>query len=51
MTKQELEILESILVDIEESDDKIDQIESLYFHVLKLYRSQCKKKLGYNTLV
>lgn len=51
MTKQELRDIESILIDIEESDDKIDQIESLYFHIIKLYRSQCKKKLGYNPAV
>lgn len=51
MTKRELEDIESLLIDVEESDDKIVPIENLYFHVLKLYRSQCEKKLGYNPLV
>lgn len=51
MTKRELEDIESILIDVDESEDKIDQIESLYFHILKLYRSQCEKKLGYKPLV
>ena len=51
MTKRELEDIESILIDVDESDDKIVPIENLYFHVLKLYRSQCEKKLGYKPLV
>jgi hypothetical protein len=46
MTKKELIELESYLVYIEESDDKINPIESLYFWALKLYREQGKKKLG-----
>lgn len=51
MTKQELIDIESILIDVDESDDKIVPIENLYFYVKELYRSQCKKKLGYNPLV
>ena len=51
MTKKELEDIESILVDIEDSDDKINPIERLYFHVKELYQSQCQKKLGHNPLV
>lgn len=51
MTKRELEDIESILVDIEDSDDKINPIERLYFHIKKLYRSQCQKKLSHNPLV
>ena len=51
MTKKELQDIEFILIDIEESDDKIYPIERLYSHVKNLYRSQCEKKLGYNPLV
>lgn len=51
MTKRELEDIESILIDVDESDDKIVPIENLYFHVKNLYRSQCQKKLGHNPLV
>jgi hypothetical protein len=46
MNKKELLELESYLVSIEESDDKIDLIESFYFWALRLYREQGKKKLG-----
>lgn len=51
MTKRELEDIESILVDIEDSDDKIEPIERLYLHIRKLYQSQCQKKLGHNPLI
>lgn len=50
MTKQELEVLESMLVDIEESDDKIDQIERLYSVFRRMYLLQCEKKLGHKPL-
>ena len=48
MTKRELEDIESILVDIEDSDDKISPIERLYFHIRELYQSKYQKKLGHN---
>lgn len=51
MTKRELEDIESILVDIEDSYDKIDPIERLYFYIKELYQSQSQKKLGHNPLV
>lgn len=46
MTKSELRELEELLVEIEEADDKIYPIETLYFWCLKQYREQGKKKLG-----
>jgi hypothetical protein len=46
MTKSELRELEDLLVEIEEANDKIDPIETLYFWCLKQYREQGKKKLG-----
>lgn len=46
MTKSELKELEELLVDVEESNDKIDLIEAVYFWCLKQYREQGKKKLG-----
>lgn len=46
MTKSELRELEGLLVDVEEADDKIDKIESVYFWCLKQYREQGKKKLS-----
>lgn len=51
MTKKELEDLESILIDADESDDVIEILERLHRHILLLYRSQCKKKLGHNPAV
>ena len=46
MTKSELRELEELLVNVEESNDKINPIETLYFWCLKQYREQGKKKLG-----
>lgn len=46
MTKSELIELEELLVDVEESNDKIDSIEAVYFWCLKQYREQGKKKIG-----
>ena len=46
MTKSELRELEDLLVEVKESNDKIDPIESIYFWCLKQYREQGKKKLG-----
>lgn len=46
MTKSELRELEELLVEVEESNDKIDPIETIYFWCLKQYREQGKKKLG-----
>lgn len=46
MTKSELKELEELLVDVEESNDKITPIESVYFWCLKQYREQGKKKLN-----
>ena len=46
MTKSELKELEELLVDVEESNDKMDLIEAVYFWCLKQYREQGKKKLG-----
>ena len=46
MTKSELRELEDLLVKVEESNDKIDPIETIYFWCLKQYREQGKKKLN-----
>jgi hypothetical protein len=46
MTKSELKELEELLVDVEESNDKITPIESIYFWCLNQYREQGKKKLS-----
>lgn len=46
MTKSELRELEELLVDVEESNDKIAPIESVYFWCLNQYREQGKKKLS-----
>jgi hypothetical protein len=46
MTKSELRELEDLLVEVEESNDKIESIEAIYFWCLKQYREQGKKKLG-----
>ena len=46
MTKSELSELDALLVDVEESNDKIDLIEAVYFWCLKQYREQGKKKLN-----
>ena len=46
MTKSELKELEELLVDVEESNDKIDLIEAVYFWCLRHYREQGKKKLS-----
>ena len=46
MTKSELRELEELLVTVEESNDKTDPIESVYFWCLKQYRAQGKKKLS-----
>jgi hypothetical protein len=46
MTKSELLDLEYYLKEVDESDEKIDAIERLYFWALRLYREQGKKKLG-----
>ena len=36
MTKQEKELLWSYVEDVEKSDDKIDQLESLYFAIRRM---------------
>jgi hypothetical protein len=46
MTKNELLDLEYYLAKIQESNDKIDDLESLYFWAVNLYRCHGKKKLG-----
>ena len=46
MTKSELRELEDLLVNVEETNDKIAPIESVYFWCLKQYREQGKKKLN-----
>lgn len=46
MTKSELRELEELLVNVEESNDKITPIETVYFWCLKQYREQGKKKLS-----
>ena len=48
MTKKELIELEDLLVEVQESDDKIEALESLYHWVYNLYRKEGKKKLGNN---
>ena len=51
MTKKELEIVESILLDFEESDDRIEQLEHLLHEVRQMYEEQCEKKLGHAPVV
>lgn len=51
MTKTELEAIESILDNIEDSYDKTDPIETRYFHIRELYQSKCQKKLGHNPFI
>lgn len=51
MTKKELDAIESILDNIEDSYDKTDPIEMRYFHIRELYQSQCQKKFGNNPLI
>lgn len=46
MTKSELRELEELLVEVEEANDKINPIESVYFWCLRQYRAQGKKKLS-----
>ena len=46
MNKKELLELEDLLVEVEESDDKIESLESLYHWAYNLYRKEGKKKLG-----
>jgi hypothetical protein len=46
MNKSELRELEELLVYVEESDDKINPLETVYFWCLKQYREQGKKKLS-----
>ena len=48
MNKKELLELEDLLVEIQESDDKIESLESLYHWAYNLYRKEGKKKLGDN---
>ena len=50
MTKQEMKDLESILVEIDQSDDKIDPICRLYLDMRTMYFLQCEKKLGHKPL-
>ena len=40
MTKEEREILASIIEDIQKSDDKIDVLERLYFTVKEMLKSK-----------
>ena len=51
MTKKELEIIESILLDIEDSDDRIDVLERLYIEIRQMVREQSEKKLGHAPVV
>lgn len=51
MTKKELEIIESILLDFENSDDNIEQLERLLIEVRRMYEEQCEKKLGHAPVV
>ena len=51
MTKKELEIIESILLDIEGSDDRIDGLERLYIEIRQMVREQSEKKLGHAPVV
>ena len=46
MNKSELRELEELLVYVEESDDKINPLETVYFWCLKQYRKQGKQKLS-----
>jgi hypothetical protein len=46
MTKKELIEIEEFLIDVEESDDKIEPIERLWRWVLHKYRTEGPKKLG-----
>ena len=46
MTKSELRELEELLANVEESNDKITPIETVYFWCLKQYREQGKKKFS-----
>ena len=48
MNKRELLELEDLLVNVEESDDKIEALESLYYWAYNLYCKGGKKKLGNN---
>ena len=48
MNKKELLELEDLLVEIQESDDKIEALESLYHWAYKLYHKEGKNKLGNN---
>ena len=50
MTKQEMKDLESILVEIDQSDDRIDPICRLYSVMRSMYFLQCEKKLGHKPL-
>lgn len=43
MTKKELQEVESILKDLEDSDDKIDILESLYTYIKGVYIEQCNQ--------
>ena len=46
MNKSELRELEELLVYVEEADDKINPLETVYFWCLRQYREQGKKKLS-----
>lgn len=46
MNKRELLELEDLLIEVQESDDKIESLESLYHWACNLYRNEGKKKLG-----
>lgn len=50
MTKQEMKDLKSILVEIDQSDDRSDPICRLYSVMMSMYFLQCKKKLGHKPL-
>ena len=51
MTKKELQEVESILKDLEESDDNIDILERLYTYVKGVYIEQCEQKLGHEPFI
>lgn len=46
MTKKEIIEIEELLIDIDESDDKIEPIERLWRWALHKYREEAPLKLG-----
>lgn len=44
MTKRELYNIGSLLKEVERSEDKIEALESLYFEIKTLHKSECKRR-------